>query len=96
MIDMIRAMQVTEGCIRETAGLFPPADFPINPEDVLLTLGIDNTRMDVLKKNIGGNHKFGLPSLTPKRKINLGVLEFDESSTVSAVFTIVRQNAVLA
>jgi len=96
MIDMLRAMKVTENCIRKTAKLFPPADFPIDPEDVLLKLGIDDTRVDVLKKNIAGDKQFGLPSLVPKRKIDLNVLDFDESATVSDVFTIVRKNAVLA
>jgi hypothetical protein len=96
MLDMARAMRVTENCIRATAGLFPPSSFPIDPEDQLLRLGIDNVRIDLLKANIAGNTQFGLPSLTPPRKIDIAVLDIDESSTVSDVFTIVRQNTVLA
>ena len=96
MLDMARAMRVTENCIRVTAGLFPPSSFPIGPEDQLLRLGIDNVRIDLLKANIAGNTQFGLPSLTPPRKINIAVLDIDESSTVTNVFTIIRQNTVLA
>jgi hypothetical protein len=96
MLDMARAMGVTENCIRATAGLFPPSSFPINPEDQLLRLGIDNVRIDLLKANIAGNTQFGLPSLTPPRKIALDVMDIDEGSTVSDVFSIVRQNTVLA
>ena len=96
MLDMPRAMRVTENSIRVTAGLFPPSSFPMAPDDQLLRLGIDNIRIDLLRANIGGNTQFGLPSLTPPRKIDLQTLDIDESSTVSEVFTIVRQNSVLA
>ena len=96
MLDMPRAMRITENCIRATAGLFPPSSFPIAPEDQLLRLGIDNTRIDLLKANIAGNTQFGLPSLTPPRKIDLAVVGIDESSTVSDVFTIICKNTVLA
>ena len=96
MLDMPRAMSVTENCIRATAGLFPPSSFPIDVEDELLKLGIDDTRIDLLKSNIAGNTQFGLPSLTPPRAIDLAVLDIDESATVSDVFTVIRQNAVLA
>jgi len=89
-------MTVTLNCIRKVAGLFPASDFPINPDDSLLRLGIDNTRVDLLKKRIAGDAQFGLPSLTPKRKINLAVLDIDETSAVVDVFTIVHKNAVLA
>jgi hypothetical protein len=95
MLDMPRALRVTENCIRVTAGLFPPSNFPFGLEDVLLRLGIDNVRIDLLKKNIAGNTQFGLASLTPPRKINLAFLTIDETSTVADVFNIVRQNAVL-
>lgn len=96
MLDMPRAMQVTMNCIRKVAGLFPASDFPINPGDTLLRLGIDDTRVDLLKKRIAGDSQFGLPSLTPKRKIDVSLLTFGESSTVSDVFTAVWGNAVLA
>jgi hypothetical protein len=96
MLDMARAMQVTENCIRETANLFPPSEFPIQMEDSLLKLRIDKNRIELLKTNIAGNSRVGLPSLTPPRKINPAVLKFKESSTLADVFTIVRNNAVLA
>ena len=96
MLDMARAMSVTENCIRATADLFPPADYPIDSEDALLKLGIDNNRIDLLKKNIAGSPRFGLPSLVPKRKIDIAVLDFDETATVFDVFTIIRRNTVLA
>lgn len=96
MLDMPRAMRVTENCIRVTAGLFPPSSFPIGPGDQLIKLGIDNTRIDLLKANITGNPQFGLPSLTPPRKIDANALDIDEGSTVSAVFVIISQNTVLA
>lgn len=96
MLDMPRALRVTENCIRATANLFPPAKFPFDLEDILLKLGIDNVRIDLLKKNIAGNPQFGLPSLVPPRKIDVAVLTISEGSTVGDVFTIVRQNAVLA
>lgn len=96
MLDMPRAMQITENCIRATANLFPPSSFPIGPEDTLLTLGIDATRIDLLKANVTGNPQFGLPSLTPPRKIEVNVLDIGENSTVSDVFLIISQNTVLA
>ena len=96
MLDMPRAMSVTEDCIRATAGLFPPSSFPIDVDDVLLKLGVDNSRIELLKSNIAGNTQFGLPSLTPPRTIDLAVLDIDESASVSDVFTIIRQNTVLA
>lgn len=96
MLDLSRAMSITEDCIRATADLFPPSDFLFGPEAILLKLGIDDTRIDLLKKNIAGNPKFGLPSLTPKRKIDLALLQFDETSTVFDVFTAVANNTVLA
>ena len=64
MLDMPTAMKVTMNCIRKVAGLFPPDDFPIQPTDSLLRLGIDDSRIDLLKKRIGGDSQFGLPSLT--------------------------------
>jgi hypothetical protein len=93
---MARAMWVTENCIRDTVNLFPAEDFPFGTEDSLLRLGIDNMRIDLLKKKIAGDTRFGLPSLTPKRKIDLTVLTIDETSAVVDVFTIIRKNAVLA
>ena len=94
MLDMPSAMRVTEGCIRATASL--SSDSPIAPEDVLLRLGIDNTRIDRLKTNIAGDPLVGLPSLVPPRRIDLAVLQINEGSTVDAVFTIIWRNAVLA
>jgi hypothetical protein len=96
MLDLPTAMRVTENCIRATVNLFPPSEFPINPEDRLLKLGIDNERIDLLKTNIAGSPHFGLPSLTPKRKIDLQVLAINEGSTVSDVFIIVQGNTILA
>jgi hypothetical protein len=96
MLDLPRAMQVTVNCVRVTANLFPPGSFPIKPQDPLLRLGIDNTRIDLLRANIGGSPQFGLPSLMPPRKIDTGVLDIDETSTVSDVFVLVSQNTVLA
>lgn len=96
MLDLARAMNVTENCIRLTADLFPPADFQFGPETILLKLGIDDTRIDLLKKNIAGSPKFGLPSLTPKRKIDTALIQVDETSTVFDVFMAVANNAVLA
>lgn len=96
MLDLPRAMKVTENCVRATAHLFPPASFPIIPSDPLLRLGIDNMRIDLLKSNIAGSPQFGLPSLTPPRKIDVGVLGIDETSTVSDVFQLIAGNAVLA
>jgi hypothetical protein len=96
MLDLARAMRVTEDCIRLTAKLFPPSDFPFGPGAVLLQIGIDNERIDLLKKNIAGSPEHGLPSLTPKRKIDLALIQVDETSTVFDVFTAVADNAVLA
>lgn len=96
MLDMPRAMQVTLDCIRATVNLYPPADFPINPEDTLVRLGIDDTRIDSLIAKIAGDPKRGLPSLIPKRKIDPNLLDIDESSRVVDVFSRVWQNAVLA
>jgi hypothetical protein len=96
MLDMPRAMRVTENCIRATADLFPPAKFPIGPEDVLLRLGIDSIRIDLLKRNIAGDPQFGLPSLVPPRKIDINLLRIKESSTVADVFSAILNNAVLA
>jgi hypothetical protein len=96
MLDMPTALRVTLNCIRKVAGLFPESDFPIDPKDTLLKLGIDDARVDLLKKRIAGDSQFGLPSLTPKRKINVALLQFDESSTVFDVFSAVSGNAVLA
>ena len=96
MLDLSRAMQVTENCIRATANLFPAAKFPFGPEAVLLKLGIDNVRIDLLKKNIAGSPMFGLPSLTPPRKIDIAVITIDETSTVFDVLTVVANNTVLA
>jgi hypothetical protein len=59
-------------------------------------LGIDDTRLVLLKKRIAGDTQFGLPSLTPKRKIDVALLQFDESSTVFDVFSAVWGNTVLA
>jgi hypothetical protein len=95
MLDLPRAMRVTEDCIRLTADLFPPADHPFGPETVLLRLGIDNTRIDLLKMNIAGDERFGLPSLTPKRRIDISLITIDETSTVFDVFVIVADNTVL-
>ncbi len=96
MLDMPTAMRVTMNCIRKVAGMFPESDFPIDPKDTLVKLGIDNTRVDVLKKRIAGDSQFGLPSLVPKRKIDVALLQFDESSTVFDVFSSVWGNTVLA
>src|ERR1043165_7554050 len=96
MLDLARAMQVTENCIRATANLFPASKFPFGPEAVLLKLGIDDTRIDLLKNSIAGNSMFGLPSLTPPRKINITLLTISETSTVFDVFTLVANNTVLA
>ena len=96
MLDLARAMRVTENCIRVTAKLFPPAQFPVAPEDPLLKLGISDTTIDLLKAHITGNVQFGLPSLTPPRTINPQFLGIDETSTVTDVFVIISQNAVLA
>lgn len=95
MLDLARAMRVTESCIRATANLFPPVRFPIAPDDTLLRLGIDDTRVDLLKDHITGDAQFGLPSLTPPRKINPNFLDIGETSTVTDVFVIISQNAVL-
>ena len=96
MLDLARAMRVTENCIRVTANLFPPVQFPIAPEDTLLRLGIDDVRADILKTHITGNTQFGLPSLTPPRKINPNFLGIGENSTVTDVFIAISQNTVLA
>lgn len=96
MLDLARAMRVTENCIRATGNLFPPANFPMAPDDSLLTLGIDDTRVDLLKAHITTDAQFGLPSLTPPRAINPKVLDIGETSTVTDVFVIISQNAVLA
>lgn len=96
MLDLPRAMRVTENSIRVTANLFPAADFPIAPEHTLLRLGIDDSRIDLLKRNIAGNTMFGLASLTPKRTIDIALLTIDETSTVFDVFSLVANNAVLA
>jgi hypothetical protein len=96
MLDMPTAMRVTMNCIRKVAGMFPESDFPIAAEDTLVKLGIDDTRVVVLKSRIAGDTQFGLPSLTPKRKIDVALLQFDESSTVFDVFDAVSGNAVLA
>ena len=96
MLDLARAMRVTENCIRVTADLFPPVRFPIAPEDTLLRLGIDDLRVDLLKTHITGNTQFGLPSLTPPRAINPNFLGIGENSTVTDVFIVITQNAILA
>lgn len=96
MLDLARAMRVTENCIRVTANLFPPMQFPISPDDPILRFGIDNTRVDLLKAHITGNPQFGLPSLTPPRRINPSFLGISENSTVTDIFSIISQNAVLA
>jgi hypothetical protein len=89
-------MRVTENSIRVTAKLFPAADNPIAPENNLLRLGIDDSRIDLLKRNIVGHPMFGLASLTPKRTIDIALLTIDETSTVFDVFVVVANNAVLA
>ena len=96
MLDMPDAMYVTLNCIRKVAGLFPPADFPNSQTDTLLRLGIDDGRAEILKKRIASDTQFGLPSLVPKRKIDVNLMTFDSSSTVADVFTAVWTNAVLA
>ena len=97
MLDMATAARITENGIRVTADLFPPEDFPMQGEDTLINLNIDNTRIDLLKKNIAGDPKFGLPSLVPKRKIDVRLFDdLSETSTVFDVFNIVRNNTVLA
>lgn len=96
MLDLPRAMRVTENSIRVTAGLFPAADFPIAPDHALLRLGIDDVRIDLLKRNIAGNTMFGLASLTPKRTIDITLLTINENSTVFDVFVLVADNTVLA
>ena len=98
MLDMPTAARVTENCIRFTAKskLFPPEDFPILGDDTLLSLGIDNTRIALLKKNIIGNSQFGLASLVPKRTIDGSLLQISEESTFFDVFNIVRKDTVLA
>ena len=96
MLDLPTAMKVTLNCVRKVAGLFPEADFPIKPADTLIKLGIDDTRVDLLKKRIAGDSQFGLPSLTPKWKVDVVLLQFDESSTVFDVFSVVSGNAVPA
>jgi len=62
----------------------------------LLSLGIDDTKVDLLKATSTGDAQFGLPSLTPPRKINPEFLDIGETSTVTDVFVIISQNAVLA
>ena len=96
MLDMPTAMQVTEACIRDEAKLYPATDYPLQPDDQLLRIGIDDTRIDRLKARIAGDKTHGLPSLTPKRKIDLALLDFDESSTIVDVFSKVWRNTVLA
>lgn len=96
MIDMPTAARVTVNCIRLTADLFPPEDFPVDSKSTLISLGIDNTRIDLLRKHIAGSPKFGLPSLVPKRKIDIEFLDISETSTVFDVFDIVRKDTVLA
>ena len=93
MLDMDSALQVTEACIRSTAGL--SSDTPIPSELSLLRVGIDNNRIDLLKTKIATNKEIGLPSLDPPRKINLAVLNIDESSTVDDVFEILVDNAFI-
>ena len=51
---------------------------------------------EILKKRIASDTQFGLPSLAPKRKIDVNLMTFDSSSTVADVFTAVWTNAVLA
>jgi hypothetical protein len=94
MLDLEIAMKVTADCIRLTAGL-PPSS-PVAPEVTLLRLGIDNLRVDVLKRNIAGDARVGLPGLNPPRRINVELLAIDEGSTVDDVLTIVARNAVIA
>jgi hypothetical protein len=70
MLDLPRASRIAENCIRKTAGLYPPSKYPIDPSDVLLTLGINNNgnnnnRIDQLSNYIANSTEIGLPSLTP-------------------------------
>jgi hypothetical protein len=96
MLDMPTAMRVTVNCIRDQAGLWPAAEFPMQPDDTLLRLGIDDTRVDQLKVRIAQDKRSGLPSLTPPRKIDVNRLDVDETATVVDVFSKVWRNAVLA
>ena len=49
MLDMPTALQMTMSCIRKVSGLF---HFHINPQDMSVRLGIDDVRVDLLKKRI--------------------------------------------
>lgn len=95
MLDMTRAMQITIECIRKVGKLFPAADHPIDLQDVLINLNIDNILANRLVRTIATDKKVGLPSLVPKRKIDPNVFAIDENSTVSDVFLTVYRNAIL-
>ena len=95
MLKMSRAMRVTEDCIREVGKLFPAADNPIDPEDDLISLKIDNALISRLISKIATDKKFGLESLVPKYKINQNIFAIDEDSTVYEVARTVYRNAVL-
>ncbi|MDQ3749886.1 MAG: hypothetical protein M3367_12890 [Acidobacteriota bacterium] len=90
MDDMVQAMQVTQDCIRKVGN-----DNPMEPDDDLLSLGIDNDLIDRLVNTIATDDEIGLPSLRPKHKINQNIFGISEDSTVDDVFTIVFENGVL-
>lgn len=94
MLDLELAMQVTLNCIRDETGL--GEDDPIEAEDNLLRLGIDDTRMDQFKNRIANDGTRGLPSLNPPFLIDVGLLDFDETATVADVSSKVARDAVLA
>ena len=94
MLDMTNALRVTDKCVRKTAKLFPPN--PIKPDDDLFSIGINNTRIDLLKKTIATDKNIGLPSLQPPFEIDQQLLTIDETSTFFDVFTLVVDNAVKA
>ncbi len=94
MLDMPTAMRVTDKCVRKVAKLFPPKQ--IDPNSDLLSIGINNTRIDLLKKTIATDKNIGLPSLQPPFKIDQNLLTMDETSTFFDVFTMILNNAVRA
>jgi hypothetical protein len=91
MLDMIIAATVTQNCIRKVG-----RNKPMNPDDDLLSLGIDDGLIDRLVNAIATDDQRGLPGLLPKFQIDQNVFDISEDSTVDEVSTIVSSNAVPA
>lgn len=91
MEDFGQAMTVTQNCAKKVG-----RDEPMEPDDDLFNHGIDDELIDRFVNAIATDRSVGLPSLTPKFKIDQNLVNISQDSTINEVALIIFDNAVLA